>query len=177
MMRGCNAREDDGAFWWELIADDRRPTAARGASRACAAWRRFRLWSGVTGREAVRVDGAGGVHNGRMQTISWDEFERVELRVGRIVSAEPFPQARKPAYILQIDFGPEIGIKRSSAQITHLYQPDALIGRLIVGVVNFPPKQIGPIRSECLVTGFHTADGSITLCVPDKDAPLGAKLC
>jgi tRNA-binding protein len=112
-----------------------------------------------------------------MQTISWDEFERVELRVGRIVSAEPFPQARKPAYILQIDFGPEIGIKRSSAQITHLYQPDALIGRLIVGVVNFPPKQIGPIRSECLVTGFHTADGSITLCVPDKDAPLGAKLC
>jgi len=111
-----------------------------------------------------------------MTTITWGDFTKVDLRVGRIISAEPFPQARKPAYILHVDFGPEIGIKKSSAQITHLYTPDELRGRLVVGVVNFPPKQIGPIRSECLVTGFHNERGEVTLCVPDKDVPLGAKL-
>jgi tRNA-binding protein len=111
-----------------------------------------------------------------MTTITWDDFTKVDLRVGRIVSAEPFPQARKPAYILHVDFGPEIGVKKSSAQITAVYTPEALIGRLVVGVVNFPPKQIGPIRSECLVTGFHNERGEVVLCVPDKDVPLGAKL-
>jgi tRNA-binding protein len=111
-----------------------------------------------------------------MTTITWDDFTKVELRVGRIHSAEPFPQARKPAYILHVDFGPEIGVKKSSAQITVVYKPEELVGRLVVGVVNFPPKQIGPIRSECLVTGFHNERGEVTLCVPDRDVPLGAKL-
>ena len=111
-----------------------------------------------------------------MTEITWDDFTKVELRVGRIVSAEPFPQARKPAYILHVDFGPEIGTKKSSAQITAVYKAEELIGRLVVGVVNFPAKQIGPIRSECLVTGFHNERGEVVLCVPDKDVPLGAKL-
>ena len=111
-----------------------------------------------------------------MDTISWDDFTKVELRVGRVLKAETFPQARKPAYILHVDFGTEIGVKKSSAQITELYAPEALVGRLVVGVVNFPPKQIGPMRSECLVTGFHDADGHVALCVPDRDVPLGAKL-
>jgi tRNA-binding protein len=108
--------------------------------------------------------------------ISWDDFTRVELRVGRIVSAEPFPQARKPAYILQVDFGAEIGLKKSSAQITHLYTADELIGKLVIGIVNFPKKQIGPLMSECLITGFHNEQGEVALCVPDKAVPLGSKL-
>ena len=111
-----------------------------------------------------------------MPTITWSDFENVDLRVGRIISAEPFPQVRKPAYILHVDFGPEIGVKKSSAQITAVYTREELVGRLVVGVVNFPPKQIGPIRSECLVTGFHNERGEVVLCVPDKDVPLGAKL-
>ena len=111
-----------------------------------------------------------------MQHISWDEFIRVELRVGRIIAAELFPQARKPAYKLQVDFGPEIGVRKSSAQITALYTPAELVGRLVVGVVNFPKKQIGPFVSECLVTGFHDADGNVALCVPDRDVPPGTKL-
>ncbi len=111
-----------------------------------------------------------------METISWDDFTRVELRVGRIVDARVFAEARKPAYVLQVDFGAGIGIRKSSAQITKLYQPEALIGRLVVGVVNFPKKQIGPLMSECLVTGFHDENGDVALCVPDKPVPLGAKL-
>ncbi|MFL6605843.1 MAG: tRNA-binding protein [Steroidobacteraceae bacterium] len=111
-----------------------------------------------------------------MQQISWQDFEKVELRVGRITSAEPFPQARKPAYILLVDFGPQIGVKKSSAQITHLYQPADLVGKLVVGVVNFPAKQIGPIQSECLITGFHNSNGAVVLCTPDQEVPLGAKL-
>jgi tRNA-binding protein len=111
-----------------------------------------------------------------MQEIAWDDFIKVELRVGRIVAAEPFPEARKPAYRLQVDFGPEIGVRKSSAQITALYAPEALVGRLVVGVVNFPKKQIGPFVSECLVTGFHDADGNVALCVPDKPVPLGTRL-
>jgi len=116
------------------------------------------------------------MYTSRMATITWDDFTKVELRVGRVVNAEPFPQARKPAYILHVDFGPEIGTKKSSAQITAVYTPEELIGRLVVGVVNFPPKQIGPIRSECLVTGFHNERGEVVLCIPDRDVPLGAKL-
>lgn len=108
--------------------------------------------------------------------ISWEDFMNVELRVGRIVSARPFPEARKPAYVLEIDFGEEIGLKKSSAQITELYTTDELPGRLVVAVVNFPRKQIGPLMSECLVTGFHDKDGNVALCVPDSDVPLGARL-
>lgn len=111
-----------------------------------------------------------------MEHITWDDFTKVELRVGRIVEAEVFKEARRPAYILHVDFGEEIGVRKSSAQITDLYQVDELVGRLVVGVVNFPPKQIGPIMSECLVTGFHSGQG-IALCVPEQDVPLGAKLC
>jgi tRNA-binding protein len=111
-----------------------------------------------------------------MQTISWGDFEKVELRVGKVVAAEPFPEARKPAYVLQIDFGEEIGTRKSSAQITTLYRAEDLVGRLVVAVVNFPKKQIGPLMSECLVTGFHDANGEVALCVPDRDVPLGARL-
>ena len=111
-----------------------------------------------------------------METISWNDFERVELRVGRVVEARTFPEARKPAYVLRIDFGAEIGERTSSAQITDLYRPEALVGRLVVAVVNFPDKQIGPVRSQCLVTGFHDANGHVALCVPDREVPPGTKL-
>lgn len=111
-----------------------------------------------------------------MEEIGWDDFARVELRVGRVVEVEPFPEARQSAYKLRVDFGPEIGVLKSSAQITELYDPGELIGRLVVGVVNFPPKQIGPMMSECLVTGFHDAEGRVVLCTPDREVPLGAKL-
>ena len=111
-----------------------------------------------------------------MQPIDWNDFLKVELRVGRVLSARAFPEARKPAYVLEVDFGEAIGVRRSSAQLTALYAPDDLVGRLVVGVVNFPPKQIGPLMSECLVTGFHDAEGSVALCVPDRDVPLGTRL-
>lgn len=111
-----------------------------------------------------------------MQQIEWSDFTKVELRVGKVIAAECFPEARKPAYRLQIDFGPEIGVRKSSAQITALYEPASLVGKLVVAVVNFPPKQIGPIMSECLVTGFHNANGHVTLCVPEHEVPLGTRL-
>lgn len=111
-----------------------------------------------------------------METITWNDFTKVELRVGKIISAKPFPEARKPAYILQVDFGSEIGVRKSSAQITELYKPEDLTGRLVVAVINFPKKQIGPLMSECLVTGFHNEHGQVALCVPDQSVPLGSKL-
>lgn len=111
-----------------------------------------------------------------MTTIAWDDFMKVELRVGRIIKAEPFPEARKPAYKLLVDFGPEVGQRKSSAQITALYTPDELVDKLVVAVVSFPPKQIGPLMSECLVTGFHNAQGEVALCVPDQPVPLGTRL-
>ncbi len=111
-----------------------------------------------------------------METISWRDFEKVELRVGRIVRAEVFAEARKPSYKLQVDFGPEIGQRKSSAQITTLYTAEELVGKLVVGVVNFPAKQIGPFMSECLVTGFTNEKGEVVLCVPEREAPLGARL-
>lgn len=124
----------------------------------------------------MQVSSRGGYARGAMETIAFEDFARVELRVGRVLSAEPFPEARKPAYVLQVDFGPEFGVKKSSAQITALYRPEELVGRLVVAVVNFPAKQIGPLMSECLVTGFHDAEGRVALCVPDREVPLGTKL-
>lgn len=111
-----------------------------------------------------------------MEVIGWDDFAKVELRVGTVVRVDDFPEARKPAYKLEVDFGPEIGVKKSSAQITDIYAKEDLLGKKVIGVVNFPPKQIGPIRSECLVTGFHREDGAVVLAVPDADVPNGAKL-
>lgn len=110
------------------------------------------------------------------ETISFDDFLKVDLRVGRIVDAQPFPEARKPAYKLQVDFGPDVGVLQSSAQITVHYTPESLVGRLVVDVVNFPPRQIGPVRSQCLVTGFHDESGAVRLCMPDGDVPLGTRL-
>lgn len=118
-----------------------------------------------------------GMGTGRaMDTITFDDYLKVELRVGRIVSAEVFAAARKPAYVLHVDFGLELGIRKSSAQITDLYEPDELVGKLVVAVVNFPGKQIGPLMSECLVTGFHNGRGEVALCVPDHPVPVGTKL-
>ncbi len=112
-----------------------------------------------------------------MKEINWADFDKVELRVGKVIKAEVFKEARKPAYILHVDFGEEIGVRKSSAQITEVYSPEELVERLVVGVVNFPKKQIGPIMSECLITGFHNHKGEVVLCVPDKEVPLGEKLC
>lgn len=111
-----------------------------------------------------------------MTTISWQEFEQVDLRVGTIVSAEVFAEARQPAYILHVDFGADLGVLKSSAQITDLYQPDALVGQQVVGVVNFPAKQIGPIQSQCLITGLPQGDGSVVLVQPDRQVSNGLKL-
>ncbi len=111
-----------------------------------------------------------------MNLIDWNDFTKVELRVGRVLSAQPLPKARNPAYVLQVDFGSEIGVKKSSAQITQHYSPEALVGKLVVAVTNFPPKQIGSLMSECLVTGFHDENGAVRLCVPDGEIPLGTRL-
>jgi tRNA-binding protein len=111
-----------------------------------------------------------------MQHIEWDDFQKVQLRVGTIVGVEAFPEARKPAWILRVDFGADVGVKKSSAQITDLYGRDELLGKQVIAVVNFPPKQIGPLMSECLVTGFHREDGAIVLAVPDSNVPNGARL-
>ena len=108
--------------------------------------------------------------------ISYDQFAAVDVRVGRIVQAEPFPQARKPAFKLTIDFGPDIGTRRSSAQITEQYTLEELPGRLVAAVVNFPPRQIGPYMSEVLTLGFPDTDGKVVLVAPDKDVPVGSRL-
>jgi len=108
--------------------------------------------------------------------IAWNDFMQVDLRAGTIVAAEAFPAARRPAYTLKVDFGPDIGVRSSSAQITDLYSLDELVGRQVVAVVNFPPKQIGPFISECLVTGFHRDDGSVVLTSVDQPVPNGSRL-
>ncbi|KQV38306.1 MULTISPECIES: tRNA-binding protein [unclassified Rhizobium] len=110
------------------------------------------------------------------ETITFADFERVDIRVGTIVEASPFPEARKPAIKLVIDFGPEIGLKKSSAQITVHYTPESLVGRQVLGVVNFPPRQIGPVRSEVLTLGFEDEAGAIVLSATDKPVPNGKKL-
>lgn len=110
-----------------------------------------------------------------METISWGDFERVELRVGTIVAVDEFPEARRPAWKLTVDFG-ELGVKRSSAQITVHYRREDLLGRQVLAVLNFPPKQIGPFRSEVLVTGFADANGAIVLAMPERAVPNGARL-
>ena len=108
--------------------------------------------------------------------IGFDDFMKVDIRVGRIVRAEPFPEARKPAFKLQIDFGPDIGVRKSSAQITRHYTIEQLEGRKVAAVVNFPPRQIGPMRSEVLTLGFPDADGEVVLVSVDRDVPLGGRL-
>jgi tRNA-binding protein len=107
--------------------------------------------------------------------LGWEEFMRVDMRVGRIVEVEDFPEARQPAWKLRVDFGEELGVRRSSARITN-YAREDLMGRLVVGVVNFPPKQIGPVRSECLVLGTYTADGVVLLLAPSAQAALGDRV-
>ncbi len=109
-------------------------------------------------------------------TISFDDFLAVDIRVGTIVAADPFPEARRPAYKLRVDFGPDIGVRKTSAQITVNYQLDDLVGRQVAAVVNFPPKQIGKFMSEVLVVGFPDADGEVTLVGIDKPVPNGGRL-
>ncbi|SPF77358.1 putative chaperone CsaA [Aliiroseovarius pelagivivens] len=111
-----------------------------------------------------------------MAEISFDDFMKVDIRKGTIVRAEPFPEARKPAIKLWVDFGDEIGEKKSSAQITAHYDPEALIGKEVLAVVNFPPRQIGPMRSEVLVLGLPDPDGEVVLLTPDKSVPNGARM-
>jgi tRNA-binding protein len=111
-----------------------------------------------------------------MNIISWSEFEYIELRAGTIIRVEDFPEAKKPAYKITADFWKEIGIKRCSAQITAHYTKDELIGKQILWVVNFPPKQIGPFVSEFLCTGLYREDGSVVLVIPEREVPNGAKL-
>jgi len=111
-----------------------------------------------------------------MGDLTWDDFQKVELTVGTIVNVEDFPKARNPSYILQVDFGANIGVKKSSAQITDLYTKDSLVGQQVLAVTNFPPKQIGPIMSECLITGFHREDGAVVLSIPEGQVPNGTRL-
>ena len=111
-----------------------------------------------------------------MEQVSYDDFQKLDIRVGRVTRAEPFPEARQPALKLWVDFGGEIGEKRSSAQITRHYDPDGLVGRQVLAVVNFPPRQIGKVLSEVLVLGVPDADGEVVLVAPDADVPLGGRL-
>lgn len=111
-----------------------------------------------------------------MPEISFDDFMKVDVRIGTVKNASPFPEARKPAIKLEIDFGAEIGVKKSSAQITEHYTPESLIGRKVMAVVNFPPRQIGPFMSEVLTLGFHDENGHVVLAMPEKPVPDGARL-
>ena len=114
--------------------------------------------------------------NGEPAPLSYAEFERVDIRVGRIIDVQDFPEARKPAYRLRIDFGPELGIRKSSAQVTKHYVKGDLVNRLVVAVVNFPPRQIGPVMSEVLTLGVPDAEGAVVLLTPERDVPLGGRM-
>ena len=113
---------------------------------------------------------------GELSPLSYAEFERVDIRVGRIIDVQDFPEARKPAYRLRIDFGPDLGIRKSSAQVTKHYVKGDLVNRLVVAVVNFPPRQIGPFMSEVLTLGVPDADGAVVLLTPERDVPLGGRM-
>ncbi len=121
----------------------------------------------------AECDAAGG---DTIDYIGYQDFQRVDIRVGTVVEAEAFPEARRPAYKLKVDFGPGIGVRKSSAQLTKHYRPDELRGRQVAAVVNFPPKQIGKFMSECLVLGFPDDNGDVVLVAPDRDVPNGGKL-
>jgi len=114
--------------------------------------------------------------NGEPAPLSYAEFERVDIRVGRIIDVQDFPEARKPAYRLRIDFGPELGIRKSSAQLTTHYVKGDLVNRLVVAVINFPPRQIGPFMSEVLTLGVPDAEGAVVLLTPERDVPLGGRM-
>lgn len=111
-----------------------------------------------------------------MPEITWDHFVAVEMHAGTIVSVEDFPEARRPAYKIAVDFGPHLGVRRTSAQVTDVYSKEELLGRQVMGVLNFPPKQIGPVRSEFLLAGFYRADGAVVLAVPERPVQNGARL-
>ncbi|THD76421.1 tRNA-binding protein [Thalassobius vesicularis] len=111
-----------------------------------------------------------------MAEITFDDFLKVDIRVGKVLRAEPYPEARKPAIKLWVDFGPEIGERKTSAQLTAHYTPETLVGRTVMGVVNFPPRQIGKFMSEVLVLGVPDADGEVVLLTPDQDVPLGGRM-
>jgi tRNA-binding protein len=111
-----------------------------------------------------------------MPDITWEHFEAVEMRAGTVIAVEDFPEAKKPAYRISVDFGPGVGLRRTSAQVTTLYAKQDLVGRQVMGVLNFPPKQIGPMRSEFLLAGFYREDGAVVLAVPERPVHDGAKL-
>ncbi len=111
-----------------------------------------------------------------MSQIRWEDFEKVDVRVGKVVEVEPFPEARKPAIKLAVDFGPEVGVKRTSAQLTVHYKPKELVGRQVVAVVNFPPKRIAGFKSEVLVLGVPDEEGAVVLLAPDHEVPLGSRM-
>ena len=111
-----------------------------------------------------------------MPDITWEHFEAVEMRAGTVVAVEDFPEAKKPAYRISVDFGPGLGLRRTSAQVTALYSKQELVGRQVMGVLNFPPKQIGPMRSEFLLAGFYREDGTVVLAVPERPVHNGARL-
>jgi tRNA-binding protein len=131
------------------------------------------LWSVVeTGRSLIRTLDKG---NG-LPEISWEDFEKVDVRIGKVVEAQPFPEARKPSIRLTVDFGPEIGTRKTSAQLTAHYEPEELVGRQVVAVVNFPPKRIAGFKSEVLVLGVPDVDGEVVLLRPDQEVPAGGRM-
>ena len=134
----------------------------------CAVSFGFAVWMGLTEDVSEREANA--------KMISYSDFTNVDMRVGRILRADPFPEARKPAYKLVVDFGADVGVKSSSAQLTARYKPDDLVGRLVVAVVNFPPRQIGPFMSEVLTLGVPDTTGAAVLLAPDADVPIGGRV-